>query len=125
MDLDVEEANFLRLLNDYRRGQGLGPVAVEPHLQTAATWMAADLLVFNLETGQETELTVTPTLSEWSPAWSSDGLRVYFLSAAGGNADVHVIGIAGGSPVNLSASPAAETWISIGRIGAAASSRQR
>ncbi|MCC6627483.1 MAG: hypothetical protein IT340_08795 [Chloroflexi bacterium] len=40
--LDVEEANFLRLLNDYRRGRGLGTVAVEPHLQAAASWMAAD-----------------------------------------------------------------------------------
>jgi Tol biopolymer transport system component len=79
----------------------------------------SDLVILNPETGQETALTQTPLLAEWSPVWSSDGLRIYFLSALHGNPDVHVIGLNGGQAINLSVSSTTESWISIGRVGQA------
>ncbi|MCC6627484.1 MAG: CAP domain-containing protein [Chloroflexi bacterium] len=40
--LDTEEADFLSRLNSYRLSRGLRPVTVDPDLQAAASWMAAD-----------------------------------------------------------------------------------
>jgi uncharacterized protein YkwD len=41
--LDEEEAAFLATINDYRRQQGLQPLAVSPILTNAAKWMAEDM----------------------------------------------------------------------------------
>ena len=80
------------------------------------TWVASDLVLLDVESGDETALTETPLLAEWSPVWASDGLRLYFLFAPAGNPDIHMIGLDGSPGVNLSVSPAAESWISIGKI---------
>jgi len=41
--IDADEQAFIQLLNDYRASQGLQPVAADPALVRAATWMAIDL----------------------------------------------------------------------------------
>jgi len=89
------------------------------------TWTPVDFVIYDVASGQETALTQTPSVPEWSPVWASDGQRIFFLSAPVGNPDVFEIQLGGAAAVNLSHSQAAETWISIGQIGGAASAARR
>ena len=85
-------------------------------------WINSDLVVFDVASGAETDLTQTPATPEWSPVWAADGQRVFFLSAVGGgNPDVYAIRLNGSPPVNLTVSPALESWISIGQVFGATS----
>ena len=88
------------------------------------TWTPTDLVILDVASGGETDLTQTPLFPEWSPVWATDGQRILFLSAAAGNPDVYAIRLDGSPPVNLTASPALESWISIGRVLGAASPRR-
>ena len=41
--IDGEEANFLAIINEYRAANGVGPLALNDHLNRAAAWMASDM----------------------------------------------------------------------------------
>jgi dipeptidyl aminopeptidase/acylaminoacyl peptidase len=88
------------------------------------SWINSDLVVFDVASGAETDLTQTPGTAEWSPVWAADGQRIFFLFASGGNPDVYAIRLDGSPAVNLTASPALESWISIGRVLGATSARR-
>lgn len=81
-----------------------------------SSWTPRDLVILHVATGQETPLTRTWDLTEWSPVWAADGQRIFFLAAPGGNADVFSIRRDGTGAGIFSATMDAETWISIGRI---------
>ena len=92
------------------------------------TETASQLRLLNVETGQETALTHTPGVAKWSPVWSTDGQRVYFISAPTGNQEIFMVLLSGGAPANITNSPEQEGWISIATIpfsGVAAGSRRR
>jgi len=92
------------------------------------TETASQLRTLNVATGQETVLTNTPGVAKWSPVWSTDGQRVYFISAPTGNQEIFMVLLSGGAPANLTNSPEQESWISIATIpssGVAAGSRRR
>ena len=40
----------------------------------------SDIFMIDIETRQQTQLTFTPELNEWMPAWSPDGLKIAFFS---------------------------------------------
>jgi Tol biopolymer transport system component len=61
----------------------------------------------------------------WSPAWSADGQRLFFVSAQTGNSDVYMVGVSGGTPVNLTISPEQENWVSVGVVQAGSVSASR
>jgi dipeptidyl aminopeptidase/acylaminoacyl peptidase len=84
----------------------------------------ADLLILDLDTGTEQALTQSPLQVEWSPTWSRDGQRIYYISTANGNPDVFVIPAGGGTPVNLTNTNTREEWVSLGMIGAVASAQR-
>jgi len=88
------------------------------------TWSPSDLVILDVVSGGETDVTQTPRLSEWSPVWATDGQRIFFLFAGEGNADVYAIRLDGSPAVNLTASPALESWISIGQVRGATSPRR-
>ncbi len=83
--------------------------------------MPSDLMILDVQTGQEQLLTRTPLQGEWSPAWATDGRSVYFISAPNGNNDVFVAPIDGSPVINVTNSPASETWITVGFVRARAS----
>jgi Tol biopolymer transport system component len=91
----------------------------------APAWTPSDLVIHDVQSGQQTLLTQTPGVPEWSPVWAANGQRIFFLSAVAGNPDVFAIQVGSTAAVNLSHSPAAETWITIGQIGGAASVARR
>ena len=72
-----------------------------------------DLGILNVETGEETEFTRTPAVPEWSPAWSLDGQKVYFISSRDGGTDLYSMSVTGSSAVNLTQSPDLENWVSV------------
>ncbi|HSP54264.1 MAG TPA: CAP domain-containing protein [Dehalococcoidia bacterium] len=41
--LDSEEQQFLNLINDYRGGQGLPTLSIDPQLEAASRWMSTDM----------------------------------------------------------------------------------
>jgi Tol biopolymer transport system component len=84
-----------------------------------------DFVIYDVGSGLETALTETPGVPEWSPVWTADGQRIFFLSAPAGNPDVYSIRLDGSPAVNLSASTATENWITIGQIRGAASAARR
>jgi dipeptidyl aminopeptidase/acylaminoacyl peptidase len=84
----------------------------------------SDLVLLDVASGGETDVTQTPAVAEWSPVWATDGQRILFLSAAAGNPDVYAIRLDGSPPVNLTASPALESWISVGQVLGATSARR-
>ena len=89
------------------------------------TWIPSDLVILDVASGAETDLTQTPAFSEWSPVWAADGQRIFFLSvSAEGNPDVYAIRLGGSPAVNLTASPALESWVSIGQVLGATSARR-
>jgi WD40 repeat protein len=75
----------------------------------------SDLAILDVETGLETPLTTTPFQPEWSPVWSSDGQRVFYIGLASGNPDVFVSPL-NGVPLNLTHSAAREEWVSLGQV---------
>jgi type 1 fimbria pilin len=87
----------------------------------------SQLRILDVGTGQETALTHTPGAAKWSPIWSTDGQRVYFISAPTGNQEVYIVLLSGGAQANLTNSPEQESWVSIATIpfsGVAAGSRR-
>jgi hypothetical protein len=76
----------------------------------------SELRTLEVETGKETVLTATPGVAKWSPVWSADGQRLYFISAQTGNPDIYMLGMPGGTPVNLTHSPEQENWVSVGTV---------
>jgi hypothetical protein len=86
------------------------------------TVVATDLVNLDLETGQEIALTHTAGVAKWSPAWSADGQRLFFVSAQTGNSDVYMVGASGATPVNLTMSPEQENWVSVGVVPAGSAS---
>jgi len=89
------------------------------------TLTATDLVRLDLESGQELALTQSSGVAKWSPAWSADGQRLYFISTLSGNADVYVIAANGGTPSNLTNSPEQESWVSVGVVQAGSVSANR
>jgi Tol biopolymer transport system component len=77
------------------------------------TLTPSDLRILDLETLKETPLTNTPGAAEWSPAWSLDGQRVYFISSQNGATDLYAMALSGTSAVNLTQSPDLENWVSV------------
>lgn len=76
------------------------------------------LVRLDVETGQELALTQNPGVATWSPAWSADGQRLYYISTGLGLSDVYVVTANGGAPSNLTNSPEQETWVSVGMVQA-------
>lgn len=76
----------------------------------------SQLRVLEFQTGTELALTHTPGVAKWSPAWSADGQRIYFISAPTGNLDIYMVFLAGGTPTNLTNSPDQENWVSVGTV---------
>ena len=91
----------------------------------APAWTPSDFVIHDVQSGQQTLLTQTPGVPEWSPVWAANGQRIFFVSAVAGNPDVFAIQVGSTTAVNLSHSPAAETWITIGQIRGAASAVRR
>lgn len=89
------------------------------------TLVASDLVKLDIESGEEVALTNTPGVAKWSPAWSADGQRLYYISAVSGNADVYVVTSGGGAPSNLTNSPEQESWVSVGMVQAGSVSASR
>jgi Tol biopolymer transport system component len=89
------------------------------------TLMATDLVRLDVETGQEVLLTQNPGVAKWSPAWSADGQRLYYISAGAGNSDVYVVTANGGAPSNLTNSQEQESWVSVGLVQAGSVSASR
>jgi WD40 repeat protein len=81
----------------------------------------SDLLTLDVLTGEEKQLTQTPLQMEWSPAWATDGLSLFFVSAPNGNSDIFTVRLDGSPPVNLTNSAAREDQISVGYVRAAVS----
>ena len=79
----------------------------------------------DVESGQEVLLTQNPGAAKWSPTWSADGQRLYFISVAIGNSDVYMIPAGGGTPFNLTNSPEQESWVSVGVVQAGSVSANR
>jgi len=84
------------------------------------TEIPSQLRVLELETGKESVLTHTAGVAKWSPVWSADGTRIYFISAETGNPDIYMVWLAGGTPTNLTNSPEQENWVSVGTVPAGA-----
>ena len=76
----------------------------------------SQLRILEFETGKEFALTNTPGAAKWSPVWSADGQRIYFISAPTGNADIYMVFLAGGTQTNLTNSLEQEYWISVGTV---------
>ena len=81
-----------------------------------STVTPSQLRVLELETGKEVALTNTPGVAKWSPVWSADGQRIYFISAPIGNSDIYMVGLAGGTATNLTNSQEQENWISVATV---------
>lgn len=77
-----------------------------------------EIRVLELATGKESLLTQNPSVAKWSPAWSADGQRLYFISAETGNPDLYMVFLAGGTQINLTNSPEQEYWVSVGTVPA-------
>lgn len=77
----------------------------------------ADLVVRDVQSGAETALTATASVPEWSPAWSQDGKRIYFISASTGNPDIYAITLATLAMEQVTTSAAREEWVSAGVVG--------
>ena len=61
-----------------------------------------DLYVIDIDGGNLTQLTDTPTGDEWSPSWSPDGSKIiYYLRPTDGNREIRVIDAEGGNPTRL------------------------
>lgn len=84
-----------------------------------------DLAVLAVDGSAETALTESPLTPEWSPAWSRDGQRVYFIAAPTGNPDLYVISVNTLAVTNLTTSTAREEWVSVGVVGALTSALRR
>jgi Tol biopolymer transport system component len=80
----------------------------------------SDFAVLTIDTGDEQLLTNTPLQAEWSPAWSRDGQRVYYIFADAGSQDVFMIPVGGGAAVNVTHSSQREEWVSLGTIATSA-----
>ena len=89
------------------------------------TLVATDLVKLDVESGKEVALTNTTGVAKWSPAWSADGQRLYFISTGFGNSDVYVVAASGGTPTNLTNSPEQESWVSVGVVQAGSVSASR
>ena len=89
------------------------------------TLVPTDLMRLDVESGQEVALTQNSAVSRWSPAWSADGQRLYFISTVLGNTDVYIVAASGGAPSNLTNSPEQETWVSVGMVQAGSVSPSR
>jgi len=64
----------------------------------------ANLWVVPLQGGRARRLTTT-LKSDWSPRWSRDGKRLYFLSSRQGGAQIWQLPMAGGEPRQLTRAP--------------------
>jgi Tol biopolymer transport system component/type 1 fimbria pilin len=80
------------------------------------TLTPSEIQILELGTGKALVLTNTPTVAKWSPAWSADGQRLYFISAESGNPDIYRVFLAGGTPTNLTNSQEQENWVSVGTV---------
>ena len=89
------------------------------------TLVATDLVRLDVESGQEVPLTNTTGVAKWSPAWSADGQRLFFISTGSGNSDVYVVAANGGTPSNLTNSQEQESWVSVGMVQAGSVSASR
>lgn len=76
----------------------------------------SQLRILEFQTGTELALTHTPGVAKWSPAWSVDGQRIFFISSPTGNLDIYMVLLAGGSPANLTNSHEQENWVSVGTV---------
>jgi hypothetical protein len=83
---------------------------------SAPAVIPTDLVILDVDTGQELALHQSAGIQKWSPAWSADGQRLYFISAPAGNADLFVVGATGGTPLNLTNSTEQENWVSVGTV---------
>ena len=84
-----------------------------------------EIRVLELATGKELLLTQNPSVAKWSPAWSADGQRLYFISAETGNPDLYMVFLAGGTQINLTNSPEQENWVSVGTVPLSGASASR
>ena len=60
-----------------------------------------DILVVSTDASKMTNLTNSPSSSDWSPSWSPDGSKIVFVSGRSGNLDIYLMNIDGSEVHNL------------------------
>jgi Tol biopolymer transport system component len=61
----------------------------------------SDIFVMNADGTNQTNLTNTPSVSEWEVNWSPDGSKLAYTSARENQSDIYVMNSDGTNPVNL------------------------